>query len=136
MQKKVQTVIVDTNFWLLPFESRINILEGIEKLVEYNPIEYIALSPVVNELMAMANSPAGAKNKIAAKSALALIDRLEGENKAKKVDAKKKADDAIIEMAAKMGAWVATNDAPLRLRLKKSQIKTIILKDKHAVCFA
>ena len=130
-----QPIILDTNFWLLPYESRVDIISGLQNLFEYSPFIILVPAPVIDELKMMAGKT-GRKNAIAAKSALKLIEQLKEQKKAEIVEEKGKADGVIITIALQRGAWVATNDKPLRFRLKDKGIKTVILKDNHAITLA
>lgn len=130
-----QPIILDTNFWLIPYEFRVDIFAGLENLFEYKPFVILVPAPVLDELKMMAGQK-GVKNSIAARSALGLIEKLVGDEKAQLVQERGKADGVIMTLAIQRGAWVATNDRPLRFRLKEKGIKTVILKDKHAVSLA
>ena len=129
-----QPVILDTNFWLIPYEHRVDIVSGLENLFEYKPFVILLPTPVLDELKMMAGEKG--KNSIPAKSALALIEKLAEQGKVEHVKDKGKADVIIITLALQRGAWIATNDKALRFRLKDRGIKTVILKDKHAVTLA
>ena len=128
-----RAVIIDTNFWLLPFEKRINILGQLERMAEYAPLHIIVPVPVHNELKAMAGRRT--KKRIAAKSALAVIERLVGEKKAQLYEINGSADGAIITSALQTKGWVATNDRQLRMRLGQKKIRTIVLRDEHTLGF-
>jgi len=130
-----QPIILDTNFWLLPYESRVDVITGLQNLFEYAPFTILVPTPVIDELKMMAGR-IGRKNTIAAKSALSLIDKLVEQKRAEIIEEKGKADGVIITLALQRGAWVATNDKPLRFRLKDKDIKTVILKDHHAITLA
>jgi hypothetical protein len=134
--KEFRKIILDTNFWLLPFEYRVDVIAGLEDLFEYTPYIILLPTPVYDELKMMANSKNNAKKAIASKSAIELIDKLILKNKVLIVESGKKADDIILDIAQSSNAWVATNDKILRFRLKEKQIKTVILRDNHAICFA
>ncbi|MFH0927315.1 MAG: hypothetical protein V1822_01925 [Candidatus Micrarchaeota archaeon] len=131
----MQPIILDTNFWLMPYEYRVDLLGGLENMVEYSPFAILVPTPVLNELKMMAGEKG--KRAVAAKSAIALMKSLIEKKKAKMVEGENgKADGAIITLALQTGAWVATNDRLLRFRLKEKGIKTVILKDKHAITLA
>ncbi|MFH1306284.1 MAG: PIN domain-containing protein [Candidatus Micrarchaeota archaeon] len=134
--KKVQPIIIDTNFWLLPFEMRVDLIEGLERLMEYSPICMLVPSSVHDELKMMAGEKTKMKNKRAAKAALDMIEKFVKEGKAEIVEAKGVPDEEIVFLAMKKKAWVATNDMELREKLKKRKIRTIILKDRHNIAFA
>ena len=129
-----QPVILDTNFWLIPYEHRVDIVSGLENLFEYKPFVILLPTPVLDELKMMAGEKG--KRAVAAKSAMNLVNDLIEKKKAELVVERGKADGIIITLALQRGAWVATNDKPLRFRLKDKEIKTVILKDKHVICLA
>lgn len=131
---EAQPIILDTNFWLMPYEYRVDIISGLENLFEYAPFIILVPTPVLDELKMMAGQVG--KRAIAAKSALNLVNELIEKKKVELVREKGKADGIIITLALQRGAWVATNDKPLRFRLKAKEIKTVILKDKHAITLA
>jgi rRNA-processing protein FCF1 len=134
-KKDLQFLIVDTNFWLLFYEKAINIIDGIEELFEYKPFLFIIPNQVIEELKYFSTK----KNKraIAAKSALGLINKLIELKKAQIYHSKINfADSAILSLAKEKNAWVATSDKELIKKLKKRQIKIILIKDKHLVRFA
>ena len=131
---EAQPIILDTNFWLMPFEYRVDIISGLENLFEYAPFLILVPSAVLDELKMMAGEKG--KRAVAAKSAMNLVNDLIEKKKAELVVERGKADGIIITLALQRGAWVATNDTPLRFRLKDKEIKTVILKDKHVICLA
>jgi len=134
MDKNMQLIIIDTNFWLLFFEKAINILEGIEDLFLYKPFFILIPSAVIKELENFSNQ----KNKkaLAAKSSLRLIDSLIKQKKAKIVKSfSLNADNAILDLAKQKKAFVATADLKLIKRLKAKKILAITLKDKHLIRF-
>ncbi|PIT84029.1 hypothetical protein COU37_05215 [Candidatus Micrarchaeota archaeon CG10_big_fil_rev_8_21_14_0_10_45_29] len=131
-----QYVIIDTNFWLAPFEFRVDLLAQLEKLAEYKPMHILVPTPVRDELKMMAGMPAKIKNSRSARAALKVVERLLDEKKATLYEIEGKADGAIISAALQKSAWVATNDNALRQKLKEKRIKTIVLRDKHILTFA
>ncbi|MDE1797943.1 MAG: hypothetical protein KGH63_00870 [Candidatus Micrarchaeota archaeon] len=132
----MRPIIIDTNFWLLPFERRVNLLEQLQRLLEPESFELIVPSAVANELKTMAGGNPAAKNTRAARAALGVIERYEKEGRARAVERDGPADGIIIGLALEMKAMVATNDRPLRLRLKDKKVRVILLRDEHILDWA
>ncbi len=125
----MRTILLDTNFWLMPFENGMDILSQIERLSEDSPFEIGLPQSIKAELDAMASSPLNRKRTRAARSAIRVIEQLIGEGKIKLLASSGPADGSLITLALQTGAWVATNDRALRLRLKAKKIRVIILRD-------
>jgi len=134
MDKNIQFIIVDTNFWLLFFERAINILDGFEDLFLYKPFFILVPSQVIRELESF--SKLKNKKALAARSSLNLIDSLIKQKKAMVVKSPPHdTDKVILNLAKQKKAIVATADLKLIKRLKAKKILTITLKDKHLVRF-
>ena len=122
------TIILDTNFLLIPGMFGVDIFSEIQRVYPFKS-EFVIVRPTLDELTTLAQRRN--KDGAAAKLAVALI-------KAKNINtlptAVKHADDAIVaaaENTKKKGAClVATQDAKLRLRLKKAGIGVILLRQK------
>lgn len=121
-------IILDTNFLLIPGMFGVDIFSEIQRVYPFKS-EFAIMRPTLDELTALAQSRS--KDGAAAKLGLGLI-------KAKNINtlptAVKHADDAIVAAAEKLkkqGACLAaTQDAKLRVRLKKAGIRVIILRQK------
>jgi hypothetical protein len=132
----MRQVIIDTNFWLLPFERRVNLTEQLDRMLEAEPYSIVVPTPVLNELKTMAGGPPAAKNTRAARAALDVIARLETTGQLQVVERTGPADGVIIGLALELGATVATNDRPLKARLKEKKLSVILLRDKHKLDWA
>lgn len=120
-------ILLDTNFLLLPFQRRIDIFEGIERLIG-RQVTFLVLPQILKEL-AMLEASGAAKERIAAKNSQELIQRhcqvIELLNSAvKELDA----DSALLHCSQKMNAIVATNDRELRRALAKQGNRVIFLR--------
>lgn len=124
-----QPVILDTNFWLLPFENRVDVMGALDRLIEAEPFRLLLPTPVLHELKAMAGAAPNLKNTRAAKGALRAIDALREKGKLSDHPIDGPADGAIITAALQAHAWVATNDKALRQRLRDKRIRVIFLRD-------
>lgn len=123
-----KTVILDTNFLLIPFQFKINIIEEISYLLE-GSCRYTISSRTVAELKKIGTSIG--KHGMAARLALKLI----GANPIEVIQSQLPVDDWIVEQAKNAGAVVCTNDAALRKRLKGLRIKMIVLKSRSKLGF-
>ncbi len=132
----MRQVIIDTNFWLLPFERRVNLTEQLDRLLEADPYQVVVPSAVLNELKTMAGGNPAAKNTRAARAAIAVIERMQKKGQLLVVERDGPADGIIIGLALELGATVATNDRPLKNRLKEKKIAVILLRDKHILDWA
>lgn len=131
----MKSVILDTNFLLIPAEFRIDIFEQINTLME-EPYEICIVDRTIDELKNIIESPGG-KARAAAKLALALIEH----KKLKIIDTKQKSlntpvnskefivDDILFDISDN-NTIVATQDGGLKKRLSEKGIKTIILRNK------
>ncbi len=118
-------IILDTNFLLLPFQFKINILLELEYLVDVSH-HYVISSRTLGELRKIGRSVG--KDGMAARLALKLVEA----NKAKisVVESDEYVDKWIEEYALANRAIVCTNDAQLRRRLMDLDVKVISMKSK------
>lgn len=122
------TIILDTNFLLIPGMFGVDIFSEIQRVYPFKS-EFAIMRPTLDELAALAQGRN--RDGAAAKLGVGLI-------KAKNINtlptAVKHADDAIVAAAEKLkkqgACLVATQDAQLRARLKKTGIRVIILRQK------
>lgn len=118
-------VILDTNFLMAPAQFRVDILGGLEALLNQKT-EPIVLSSTYGELQRIASSRL--KEGKAAKMMLQLI------NKFRVVKAEpypnETGDDVIVRFAKKFNCPVATNDKELRKRLRSLNIPVIYLRQR------
>ena len=128
-------ILIDTNFWLLPFEKGLDVLSLIERMSDDEPLTYGITQPVLNELEAMARGPLNGKRTRPAKAALRAIEQLVTKGKAVIFPYEGPADGSLITVALQKNAWVATNDRALKFRLKDKKIKVVSLRDEHKLDF-
>ena len=118
-------VILDSNFLLVPFQFKIDIFEELNDLL--GKAEPIILSTTIEELKKLVEK-SGAKRRMQFSAALKLAERckiLEVEKQASE-----NYDDVILRIASKLKFPVATNDAELRKKLRKTGVATIYLREK------
>lgn len=118
-------VILDTNFLLVPFQFKVDILRELEYLLEYSH-HYVISSKTMDELSKLGKILG--KDGMAARLALKLVEA----NKARIeiIKSRKYVDEWIVEYAKQNGAIVCTNDSALRRKLKSLSIKVISMKSK------
>lgn len=117
----MKKILLDTNFLLLPFESKLNLFNDIELLIN-EPHSFFTTKSVKLELERLACQ----KNRkaVAAKSALAfLLPRLTI------LEDTGFADDSLLSLAKAEKFIVCTNDEALRSQLRFEKIPTIILRN-------
>ncbi len=108
----MQTVVLDTNALLMPFEIRINLDLALQELL--GDTRVLVPGPLVGELKHLDHKFSGA--------ALALARKYEI------VPTVATGDSAVIELAKKEGAYVLTNDRELRRRLRRERVPIIYLR--------
>jgi len=123
-------VVLDTNFLLIPFQFKIDIVGEIDYLVEISHT-FVISSRTLAELKKIAQSVG--KNGMAARLALKMI--VANQARIETVKSESPVDDWIVEYAKHNNAIVCTNDSVLRRRLKPFRIKVITLKSKSKLGF-
>ncbi len=122
---KMKKILLDTNFFLTPFQMGVNILSELDRVID-EPHELMTLAPMKAELEKLAKSGKG-DDKLSAKLALTLARNIPV------VDAPGSGDRAIIDYvkAAKPGDLiVATNDSALRKTLKALRVRTVFVRNR------
>lgn len=123
---KPKKVLLDTNFLLVPYQFKIDIFREIDELLEV-PHSFVVPTGVVKELEKL--SKGRGKEGAAARFALKLLKAREYEG----VESGGDVDSWILEYAVKEGVVVATNDRPLRVKLKKNRVKVVSLLSRAKI---
>lgn len=117
-------VIADTNFLMLPAQRRIDIVEGMEQLLN-RKVEIVVPQPVLDELLRLKRSGrpvvsrhASVALEVVERSAIDETRMLTGES----------VDDLIVRLACEKKYPVATNDVELRRRLRNINVAVIYLR--------
>ncbi|MCK9323107.1 MAG: twitching motility protein PilT [Candidatus Methanomethylophilaceae archaeon] len=108
----MQTVVLDTNALLMPFELKLNLDIMVNNVL--GDAHMVVPEPLLGELKR-------SKNKYA-KVALALAKKYEA------IPTKQYGDNAVIEVALKTGGIVLTNDRELRSRLRILGVSLLYLR--------
>lgn len=108
----MQTVVLDTNALLMPFEMKMNLDISVMRLL--GDVEFVVPGPLIGELKHLDNKYA--------KAALELARRYEI------IPTEEKGDKAVIELALRTGGYVLTNDKELRGKLRKLKVPLIYLR--------
>ncbi len=108
----MQTVVLDTNALLMPFEIRINLDLALNELL--GEARIIVPGPLVGELKHLDHK--------FAKAAIALARKYEI------IPTEESGDNSVIELAKRERAYVLTNDKELRRRLRREKIPLIYLR--------
>jgi len=119
----MKRILLDTNFFMVPFQLGVNIFSEFERVME-EPFELMTLSPMKGELEKLARSGKG-KDKSAARLAIQIALGIKAEAAAGSGDA------AIIAYARKhKDLIVATNDSGLRKALKSFGVPTMFVRNR------
>ncbi len=108
----MQTVVLDTNALLIPFEFNINLDLELQRLLG-SCIVYVP-GPVIGELKRSRSKHARVALTLARKYPIAETS-LQGDN-------------GVIDVAERFQAFVVTNDFALRDKLRRLKLKTIFLR--------
>lgn len=108
----MQTVVLDTNALLMPFEIRINLDLALRDLL--GDARIVVPGPLVGELKHLKHRYAGAALTLARKYEI--------------IPTQASGDSAVVELAKKEHAYVLTNDKELRRRLRKEHVPIIMLR--------
>lgn len=115
----MQKVVLDTNALLMPFEHSLNIDLELQRLI--GECEIHVPAPVIGELRRSKNKHAKAALDLARKYRIDLTDR--------------QGDDAVVELASRLNAFVVTNDKYLISKLSARGIKVIVLRSRNHLDF-
>ena len=119
-------VILDSNALFVPLELKIDIFEGIKRLLNRN-VEFILLSTVKRELELL-SAKDSSKIRREAFFALKLAEKCKYvpvEN-----DEKLSTDDAIVKVAKNWNSPVFTNDRQLKNKLRDISVPVIYVRQK------
>ncbi|MDR2867002.1 MAG: twitching motility protein PilT [Methanomassiliicoccaceae archaeon] len=108
----MQSVVLDTNALLMPFEMRMNLDLAVASLL--GDVRMVVPGPMIGELKNLDNKHAKAALMLARKYEIMQTDGT--------------GDDAIVEAAIRLNAYVLTNDKELRRRLRSLRIPMIYLR--------
>ena len=118
-------VILDSSMLMLPLEKKINITNEIERILNFS-FKFIVPEEVFIELEKLCTEATPSTQR-KAKFALELATKFDRLPPSTEI----KADDAIINLAEKHNAIVATNDGLLRKKLLAKGISVISLFGKN-----
>lgn len=128
----VQDVILDTNFLLVPYQYRIDVLSEIERLLDVR-VHFIVPTGVVAELKKI--SRVRGSQGMAAKFALKLVEANKLAHKLSVHHSIGGVDDWIFHLAHSKGSIICTNDVELKKRAKKIGAKIISMKSRSKIGF-
>ena len=108
----MQTVVLDTNALLMPFEMRMNLDLSVQNLL--GDVRFVVPGPLIGELKHLDNKYASASLTLARKYEI--------------IPTEATGDNSVIELALRTGGYVLTNDKILRGRLRKVGVPLIYLR--------
>ena len=116
-------VFIDTNFFMIPFQSNVDILEEFKRVLPNYRL--VTTNFVINELKGLKNNNKG-KVRLAASLGLKIAQSDEIEIRDVPLNDGESVDDALVRVSNVL----ATNDAVLRKKAKKKGIALVILRQK------
>jgi len=122
----MKKIILDTNFFTIPHQFKIDIFEEIDRIME-EEYELITLNKVVEELKKLAKEKT--ENAVAARIGLEMIKK----RNIKIISTEDKNVDNTIFKIADKNMIVATNDRVLRKKLKNKNVKTLYLRSEKYI---
>ena len=125
-------IIADTNFLLMPFEYGIDLTGELMRIV-HEPITLIISSGTHRELLTLAGRTG--KRAAAARFVLNNMDVIKKKFKVEIVESTGEVDRWIIKYVQENSVCVATNDMPLRGKLKALGVPVISMKGKSKLDF-
>jgi rRNA-processing protein FCF1 len=123
-------IIIDTNFLLIPFRYRIDILRELDYLVEASH-RFVISSKTMTELKKIGKKVG--KDGMAARLAIKLV--VANSSRIDIIESEAHVDDWIVEYSKISRAIVCTNDSELRRRLRARAIKVVTMKSKSKLGF-
>ena len=128
----MQKILLDTNFLLVPGQFGVDIFSELERICDFT-FKLCVLDKTLDELKSVQQQ--GGKDKAAAILGLKLVDAKKLQVLDTKTATFKKVDQIILELAPKEGILkegfiVATNDGPLKSRLKQLKVRVVTLRQK------
>ena len=121
----MRTLVLDTNFLLLPFQFKIDIFRELEYVLG-EPFQLVIPSGVISELNGI--SKRVGKSGAAARLALKLVEANRKIVEVAETDSP--VDDWVFTYAKENKAIACTNDAGLKGRLRAEKMKVIGLRSK------
>lgn len=108
----MQTVVLDTNALLMPFEIRLNLDIAIRDLL--GECRIVVPGPLIGELKNLDHKFSKAALKLARSYEI--------------VHTESSGDDSVMELALATGGYVLTNDKELRRKLREKRIPLMYLR--------
>jgi rRNA-processing protein FCF1 len=122
----MKTILLDTNFLLIPGTLGVDIFREIEKIADFQ-YRLCIIDRTVDELHKIIQEQGGS-HKAAAELALQLIEK--GGVEALKTETIKNVDELILKTADSDYFVVATQDRALKAKLKSKRVPLLILRQK------
>ena len=122
----IKEVVIDTNFFMVPFQFNVDIIDELEKLLP----SYRLTTPsfVINELKGLKRNNKG-KIRLNANLALKLANSSKVEIKDISLLENETVDDALLRVSEVL----ATNDIELKKRAKAKGITVVYLRQKNYI---
>ena len=124
----MKSVIIDTNFLLVPHQFGINIIEQLERLIEV-PHEMVVSSAIIHELNGIAKNRG--KTGAAARVALQAVEK----KKIRCIESQEKDADTwiMVYCSENPGTIVCTNDVELKHKLKGLTVRIVVMRNRARI---
>lgn len=121
---KVKEVFIDTNFFLLPFQFNVDIIE--EFRIRLPNHKLVTTEFVINELKGLKRNK-NSKTRLAASLGLKIAKS--GQIEIRDIPLKK--DETVDDALIRISNILATNDSELRKKAKKNNLTIVYLRQKR-----
>ena len=124
------TVVIDTNFLVIPAQFSVDIFAETERVIERG-VEFVVLSSVLREIEMMAHDSESVAEQRTFRLALELTKRCKVVEYDPEEDLS--VDEQILVYAQSVGGVLATNDRKLRDRAREKGVPVLRLRGKKTL---
>ena len=128
----MRKIIVDTNFLLMPYEYRLDLISELRRIV-HSPITLVVSRGTLNEITTLAGRHG--RRAAAARFVESNMEKFRSAFEFEIVPETGAVDKWILKHAQENLLTVATNDIPLRKRLLAKGVPVIVMKGKSKLEF-
>ena len=128
----MRKIIVDTNFLLMPYEYRLDMVSELRRII-HSPITLVVSQGTLNEIATLAGR--NGRRAAAARFVESNMDKFKSAFEFEIVPETGAVDKWILKYAQEKLLTVATNDVPLRKRLLAKGVPVIVMKGKSKLEF-
>jgi len=120
-------IILDTNFFFVPFDFNVNIFREFDRIIQTS-YEVVTFPAIIDELKNLEKKRSSIKWKKRIQLAMKIVEKCKVIKKIP--DTEEKIDVFILRIAKENNWIVATNDKELKKKLRQNRINVIYLRQK------